>query len=329
MVTLSSVLFSSWGHVGACGVCALPVDQSPHSGSSLCPTGLVEESIHPQDLHLSGSPRLPSGHAGGLQRSVDKGRYLQMSRFWSGTEIPLCVCNDLSCSLDPVSSPLFSGDFRGHSGPGLGSLALAPSNSGEGCNAKLPVCPACWRCGSLCSVESAVSGGLTCRSVAFSTFSFSRSRNLLENLWLLELKWPYLSCLYRGEILDLLELDLRWEEATIHHGEVPLSGQWWKWGNCPHCHYHQLNPTGVYLKWLVSLPLAQLTVLLLCERLFLDHAHRLNTSKSQWVWLFVYPCRVLSLHELLSTLIQQFVLQQLGREQLCSLITFVLISCLP
>lgn len=61
-------LSSSWGNVGARSVCTLPVEQSSHSWSSHCSAGLVEESLYPEDLHLSGTTGLPSGHARGPQR---------------------------------------------------------------------------------------------------------------------------------------------------------------------------------------------------------------------------------------------------------------------
>lgn len=87
---------SSRGYLGACSVCALSVEQPSHSRSSLCSAGLVEESLHPQDLHLSRSTRLPSGHAGGLQRSVTQDTLCCTSLNWTQS---LLLCYDLSSSL--------------------------------------------------------------------------------------------------------------------------------------------------------------------------------------------------------------------------------------
>lgn len=62
--------FSSRGHLGARGVSALPMEQSPYCADSRRSARLVPKGIHAQNLHLSGSPRLHPGHARGLQRSV-------------------------------------------------------------------------------------------------------------------------------------------------------------------------------------------------------------------------------------------------------------------
>lgn len=146
------MLFSPWRYLGACGVCALPVEQSSHSGSSHRSAGLVEESLHPEDVHLSGSTCLPSGHAGGLQRSVTQGTLCYM-------------CNiqilKLNSTLTPVLYSLYWFYCRRHSGPSLNLHAIAPPNIGEGGGTKLPACSACRRRGDFCSFESTGTGGDT------------------------------------------------------------------------------------------------------------------------------------------------------------------------
>lgn len=95
--------FSSRGYPGACSVCTLPVEQSSYRGSSRHSAGLVEESFHPQDLHFSGSTRLPSGHVGGLQRSVTQ------ETVWYVSTVQILKLNSI---FNPVLSPYpwFSGD---------------------------------------------------------------------------------------------------------------------------------------------------------------------------------------------------------------------------
>ena len=79
------------------------MEQSSHSGSSHSSFGLVEESLHPEDLHLSGSTGLPSDHARGLQRSVAQETFCYVSNV---------QIHEFNRILSPVLSPLlrFLGD---------------------------------------------------------------------------------------------------------------------------------------------------------------------------------------------------------------------------
>lgn len=137
--TCLCVFCSPRGHLGARRVCALPVERPSNCGSSHGSVGLVKEGFHPQDLHLFGSTRLPSGHAWGLQR------YVKPCAAYTGVWVWLVPHSGLIA---------FSLVFRRYSFPSRRPCAFAPANSRESCGTKLPAGSACRRCGGLCSFES-------------------------------------------------------------------------------------------------------------------------------------------------------------------------------
>ena len=179
---------------------------------------------------------------------------------------------------------------RWHSGTGLGPLAFAPPNGGQGSGPKLPACFACRGCGSFCSFESTGSAGDTDRwGSRFYNLSitvgegcewcrlFVSTEAKFTSFWnvILDEKKP----LFTTEKF-LSQASEESMEISFLYVSIAEDHEW--------CEMSRLKMMDSFC--LCPCCVALLTALLLCERLFLDHANRLNSSKSTWV------CTLINLH---------------------------------